>query len=485
MIKRFYIFLSAISLFRMGYALFLSAAPQEAYYWNYSRHPALSYFDHPPLAAYLIRLTTLPGVGNFTVHLSAIITSFIMSLVIYRLASLLFDETTAFWSGVAINLTFIYALGSLIITPDTPMLLFWCLAMLACLEIDRGAGKFWWILLGLFLGAGFMSKYPIIFAGTGALLFFLLSGRRIKWLGTIWPYASVLAALAAASPVVIWNYQHGWASFIFQTGRRAGEISRFRPDYFFGYIGTVIGIYGIVPIPLLFAGIWNSINKFIGGKSSSHALIVCFSLPLLVFLFPLSAVSWVKMNWTAPAFIGIFISAAAYYFYKANSSRLVRIWGKVTMIFLAVTFVLVHIIFLLPDLYLGKGDLHVGWERLAENVESVRKSVPSPYFICGYEYKTASELAFHLPDHPETVSNNILGRPGLQYDFWCDPDTLLGYNAILIYDKRNAIKTPSEITRRFEKVEYDSAVKIEKGGKEVTEFYILRCYNYRGPLGSK
>jgi len=476
--KKFYTFLAAITVFRLGYAFILPVAPQEAYYWNYSRHTALSYFDHPPLAAYFIKLTTIFGVSGFSVHLAAIVLSFLMSLVIYRLALMLFDDKTAFWSAAAINLTFIYALGSMIITPDTPMLLFWCLSMVACCRIDQGGGKIWWILLGFFLGAGFMSKYTIIFAGLGALLYFALSRKRIRWFKTIWPYVAVAAAIITALPVIIWNYQNDWASFAFQTGRRVGEMSRFRPDFFFGFIATVIGIYGIVPIPLLVAGIWNSIKRFIWGNFSNHALIACFSVPLLIFLLPVSAISWVKMNWTAPVFIGIFISAVAYYFLKTD--ELVRIWGKVSMVFLILSFIAVHAVIMVPDIYLGKGDYSVGWDRLARRIETVRKDVPEPYFICGYEYKTASLLAFHLKDHPETVSNTIIGRPGLQYDFWCDLDTLVGYNAVFVYDERNKLKDLSELTDRFEKVEFDSAIHIEKGGKKVTEFYIFRCYNYRG-----
>ena len=470
--------MTAITVFRLGYALFLPIAPQEAYYWNYGRHAALSYFDHPPLAAYFIKLTTILGVTGFSVHLAAIILSIFTSLVIYRLGSILFDEKTAFWSAVAINLTFIYALGSMIITPDTPMLLFWCLSMVACFRIDRGGGKIWWIFLGFFIGAGFMSKYTAIFAGLGALLYFVLFRRRIGWFKTIWPYAAITVALITALPVLIWNYQNDWASFAFQTGRRAGEMSEFRPDFFFGFLGTVVGIYGIIPIPLLFAGIWNSVKRSIWGNFSNHALIACFSVPLLIFLIPVSVISWVKMNWTVPAFIGIFISATAYYFLK--SGKLVQIWGKISVIFLLLSFVIVHIVILLPGTYLGKGDYSVGWDRLARRVETLRKDLPEPYFICGYEYKTASLLAFYLKDHPETVSNNIIGRPGLQYDYWCDPDTLVDYNAVFVYDKRNKIKDLSELTERFEKVEFDSALHIEKGGKEVTEFYIFRCYSYRG-----
>ena len=35
---------------------------QEAYYWTYAQHPDLSYFDHPPMVAWLIWLGTLIGV---------------------------------------------------------------------------------------------------------------------------------------------------------------------------------------------------------------------------------------------------------------------------------------------------------------------------------------------------------------------------------------------------------------------------------------
>ncbi|UCC80302.1 MAG: glycosyltransferase family 39 protein [Candidatus Zixiibacteriota bacterium] len=476
--RKFYSFLFGIAVFRLGFAFFLPAAPQEAYYWNYSRHAALSYFDHPPLAAYFIKLTTIFGVSGFSVHLAAIILSTLSSIVIYRLASLLFDDTTAFWSAVAINLTFIYALGSMIITPDTPMLLFWCLSMLACYSIDRDRGKIWWILLGFFIGAGFMSKYSMVFAGLGAFLYFVLSRKRVKWFTTIWPYVALIVAVITTLPVLIWNYQNDWASFAFQTGRRVDEMGRFRPDFFFGFIGAVIGIYGIVPIPLLFAGIWHSIKGFLWGNFSNHALIVCFSVPLLLFLIPVSAKSWVKMNWTTPAFIGIFIAATAYYFTK--KSRLVQTWGKISIGFLILSFIAIHTLALIPGIYFGRGDYFTGWDRLARRIETVRKDVPEPYFICGYEYKTASLLAFYLDDHPETVSNTIIGRPGLQYDYWCDPDTLVGYNAVFVYDKRNKLKSPSELADRFEKVEFDSGIHIEKGGKEITEFYIFRCYNYRG-----
>ena len=40
-------------------AFLIDLAPQETYYWNYAEHPALSYFDHPPMIAWII------GAGQF------------------------------------------------------------------------------------------------------------------------------------------------------------------------------------------------------------------------------------------------------------------------------------------------------------------------------------------------------------------------------------------------------------------------------------
>ena len=480
MSKKLIYFISGVTVFRLLYAIILPIAPQEAYYWNYSRHPALSYFDHPPFAAYLIKLTTSLGVSNFSIHLAAIILSVLMSLAVYRLASLLFDEKVGFWSVVAINLTFIYALGGLVITPDGPMILFWVMSMIACYQIDRTGDRIWWILLGIFLGAGFISKYPMMFAVLGTFLFFISSNERKKWLTTIWPYMAMLAALIVALPVVYWNYQNGWASFLFQTQRRAGEIAGFRPDFFFGFIGTVIAIYSMVPLPLLFAGIGNSVVRALRERSSNHALLAWFSVPLIIFLLPLAARSWVKMNWTAPAFIGLFLAGVAYYFRLSKTRRWVRLWGKASIITLIATFIMVHVVILLPGFYFGKGDYFSGWESLASRIGEIRADMPEPYFICGYEYKTASMLAFYLDGHPETLSNNIVGKGGLQYDYWSDPDTLVGYNAIFIYDERVEYKTPERLADLFDSVSPEEILTVKKGGKILTKFHIFRCYGYYG-----
>ena len=478
--------MGSISIFRLLYAVILPLAPQEAYYWNYSRHPALSYFDHPPMAAYLIKLTTLLGTSSFSIHLAAILLSIPMTWAIYRLASALFDEWVGFWSAVVINITFIYAIGALIITPDCPMLLFWALSMIACYRIDQRDSNIWWILLGIFVGAGFVSKYPIVFAALGAIIFFLSSKERRNWFATPWPYLSAIVALIVASPVIYWNYTHNWASFAFQTSKRTGEMTRFRPDFFFGYIGTIVGIYGLLPLPLLIAGIWRSIIESFRNYSSRHWLIISFSVPLVLFLLPVSARSWVKMNWTAPAFIGWFIAATAYYRDFANDKRWVRILGKTSVIFLFIVIVIGHLVFGIANVVFGSGDYFSGWKELASKVSEIRKQMPEPYFITGTEYKIPSELAFYLPDHPETIGPHAIGKEGLEYSYWCDPDTLIGRNAIVVfYGNKNETGYEEYLKSYFAEVTPGENLDLERNGRMVKSFNIYRCHNYLGIKDNK
>jgi 4-amino-4-deoxy-L-arabinose transferase-like glycosyltransferase len=478
--KKFVLFLGTITSIRLLYAVILPLAPQEAYYWNYSRHPALSYFDHPPMAAYFIKLTSLVGTSAFSIHLAAVILSVVMTVAIYRLATLLFDDWVGFWSAVVINFVFIYSLGSVIITPDSPMLLFWVLAMIACMEIGRGGGRLWWILLGVFLGAGFDSKYPIVFAGLGALIFFLSSRERRRWFATPWPYAAVLTAFVVTFPVIYWNYAHDWASFAFQTTRRTGEMARLRWDYFFEYIGTMLGIYGVLPFPLLLAGIWKSLKDAFKTRGATQVLLAAFSLPLVLFLLPVSLRSWVKMNWTAPAFIGWFIAGVAYYRANAGERRWVRVWGKISLAFLTVAIIVIHILAPLPGLYLGKGDYYAGWKELAAGVERERAEMTKPYFIAGSEYKISSQLAFYLKDRPETVGNNVLGQNALQYNYWTDPDTLSGYNALYVSDNSDISEFSTELKKQFRQISEPIIFPVKKGGKIVRNYYIYRCYGYLG-----
>ena len=78
----------AIYFIRLLIVFTMGIMPQDAYYYLYSEHLDFSYFDHPPMVAYKLRLFTL----NLWKSVVAIkLTEFIVTLLslfaFYRLAN--------------------------------------------------------------------------------------------------------------------------------------------------------------------------------------------------------------------------------------------------------------------------------------------------------------------------------------------------------------------------------------------------------------
>jgi dolichol-phosphate mannosyltransferase len=81
-----------------------------------------------------------------------------------------------------------------------------------------GARPSAWLCAGLALGLGLISKYSIGLLGLVTAVFMVLDPPSRRWFRRWEPYAGVLVAAAVFSPVVIWNAQHEWASFVFPDG---------------------------------------------------------------------------------------------------------------------------------------------------------------------------------------------------------------------------------------------------------------------------
>src|ERR1700676_784548 len=81
---------------RLVYLGSVELLPEEAYYWNYSRHLDIGYLDHPPMGAWLIRLGPAAfGQSQFGVRVGAMCCGVVTSVFAYRLTRNLFDEASA------------------------------------------------------------------------------------------------------------------------------------------------------------------------------------------------------------------------------------------------------------------------------------------------------------------------------------------------------------------------------------------------------
>src|SRR5947208_6618268 len=215
----------ALVALRLVAAAFTPITFDEAYYWMWSKHLAGGYYDHPPMVAVVIRLgTMIAGDTELGVRLVSIVLALPMSWAVYRTAAILFGGVrVATTAALLLNITLMAAVGTLIVTPDAPLLVassfvLFCLAKV--LATERGA---WWLAVGAAVGAALLSKYTALFFGP-AILIWLVSVPKLRhWLISPWPYLGGMVALAIFSPVIFWNVDHHWVSFIKQIGSARSE----------------------------------------------------------------------------------------------------------------------------------------------------------------------------------------------------------------------------------------------------------------------
>src|ERR1700730_16716751 len=115
--------LSLVAL-RLAAAAWTPLTFDEAYYWMWSKHLAGGYYDHPPMVAVVIRLgTMLAGDTELGVRLVSILLALPMSWAGYRTAAILFGgQRVASTATLLLNVTLMAAVGTMIVTPDAPLL---------------------------------------------------------------------------------------------------------------------------------------------------------------------------------------------------------------------------------------------------------------------------------------------------------------------------------------------------------------------------
>ncbi|MGH6882277.1 MAG: glycosyltransferase family 39 protein, partial [Hypericibacter sp.] len=284
--------------------------PTEAYYWLWSRYPAISYYDHPPMVAgWIWAGTQIFGTTTLGIRIASILSVLATSAALYATGRVLFEPAIAARAALWSNVTLLAAVGGFVATPDAPSTFFWALSFLCLAIVFRTGRGAWWLAVGLFAGLGAMSKYTDLFLGLGILLALVIDRDLRRWFASPWLWAGGALALIAFSPVLLWNHEHGWASFGFQFGRLAG--TGFTPSHLAEYVGGQIALLN--PFIAVFAAL--AILLWVRGPAVRWRREIGFSLatvtPLILYMLFHATHDRVDGGWLAPAYPAVALSAAA------------------------------------------------------------------------------------------------------------------------------------------------------------------------------
>ena len=242
--------LAALTLLRLVIAATTPLAPDEAYYWVWSHALAAGYPDHPPMVALWIRLGTLiAGDGALGIRLLGPVSVAIASLLLVDAGDRLLPGRNAGLRAAALtNATLLFGVGAVVMTPDTPLLFFWTCCLWATARLMRSGNALWWLAVGLFAGLALASKYTAVLLWFGVGAWLLATPAMWFWLLRPAPWLGASIGAAVFLPVLVWNADHGWASFVRQGSRTVA----WQPANAVRFLGELIaGQFGLVT-PLIF-----------------------------------------------------------------------------------------------------------------------------------------------------------------------------------------------------------------------------------------
>ncbi len=311
-----------------GYVALSAVVPpadDEFYYWCWAQTPQLSYFDHPPMTAVMIRATTaLFGDSLVALRLPACLTNVIVIAIIGWLT------VPRRWVPVLL-LTPLFSYGAVIVTPDTPLLLFWSLYVAWLVVVHRKLtpesgeeGSIplgMWLVGGAILGCGMLGKYTTGLAVPAGFATFLLA--RASWRKWLPGYAlHGVIALLVFSPVILFNIERDFAPLKFQWNHAmAGKEPGWKP--FGEFAGMQILLVGTMPFLLLPWVVWKW--RELAADPKLRVCSAMFAIPFAFFLYKATR-GPLEGNWGLACFVSCW-PIAVYWFEKVAAERA---WLRVT-----------------------------------------------------------------------------------------------------------------------------------------------------------
>ncbi len=313
-------------LVKLILAALIPLSADEAYYWVWSQRPQLSYFDHPPMVAWLFYLGHFLEPFMHAVRWPAVILGHCMLLAWYFiLKDRVPFEKIKIWVYLVL-FSPLLGFGSLIVTPDLPVLFFWSVSILVALKALEEKSLLAYFFLGMSLGLGFCSKYHIVLFVPCLLAYLLLEKkwREVRWVGILVTFCS---GLLFCAPVLLWNLQNNFASFEFQI-KHGLEKSSYNPEWTVSYIlGQILILF-----PLVF---WAALRVKVPQKMR---WLYYFAWGPLLFFLATSFRALVEANWPIIAYPAALALAMLHPRMQDWLKYYIGFWGVVFSVVIATLF---------------------------------------------------------------------------------------------------------------------------------------------------
>ena len=492
-INKILIWLLVISAVVRGVlAAWLEFGNDEVYYWTYALYPDWSHFDHPPMVGWVIQLFSLNLLfdSEFFIRLASVVIMTANTYIIFRIGKELKDATTGLYAALLYTASiYAFVITGIFIMPDTPLMLFWLLAIWSAVRsLSLSKGRFF-ILFGLFSGLAMLSKYSGVFLWVGMGLYILVFNR--KQLKNPYLYLSLLISAICCIPFLYWNIKYNFASLSFHGERVGGGTLNFSTfgtelagEFFYNNpVNFVLAIFAVVAV----------FKKRLNLEKSTQRLILCIALPMIALFWVFSLTRPTLPHWNAPAYVSLILLSAAYLKDKHETLPQSLIAAlSVLLITLVVGVAEIKTGFIPLDKHtepeqIGHDDFTVdmyGWRQLGEKFADFRAQkiaegvmneedgiVANQWFpLANLDYYVARPLGLRVMG---------LGWPAFLHKYlWINDERggfHLGENYWFLSDSRYPKDPKTTYQWYFKEIELVGVIEIDRCGKPAKNFFVYTC----------
>jgi 4-amino-4-deoxy-L-arabinose transferase-like glycosyltransferase len=499
---------AAWHLFYLASSCPLDLAPDEAHYWDWSRHLDWSYYSKGPLVAWLIRLScdlfgswSLAWCGTLmpAVRLPAVLSGALLLTALYVLTVQVYGRDRLALAVVAAALCLpVVATGSSLMTIDAPFTCCWAWA---------------WPAAGLVVALGLLAKYTMILwpASLGLFLLFTPEHRAQLFRRGFW----ILLAVSALGgvPILLWNAGHDWVTF-HHLFNLSGVVSRDNQGPHWHPLGPLVYLGGQCALLLVFwFVVWVlAMVAHRPGVETDAGLgyLWWLSAPTfgLFLAFGLKTGGG-EVNWPVTAYLSGLVLLAGWLARQVTDPT--TWYRRLTQVNLG----LVCVLGLAGTAYLHYGDRLYpmlgpllktptpqnpmplraidptcrlrGWRTLAHQVDALRATLRASEgqdpVLAGLIWNLPGELGFYCEGQPQAVSlGPVFGDRHSQYDFWpgpvADPERYRG-RTFLVVGVIDDAHLPL-LEQAFDTVDPPVRVDHYEQGQPVAAWSVRTCHGFKG-----
>jgi hypothetical protein len=466
----------------------------ESYAVAVARQLSLSYFDHPPLhfwlAGTMARLAH--SESGEVVRFPFVVCFAATTWLMYRIGARFFGENAGALAALLLNISAVFSVttGGWVL-PDGPLMLLMLAAVAVIADIlfggpvqmVRGSDTFRWVVAGVFTGFAMLSKYHGVFVLAGTFLFLLTSAPHRKWLARPGPYLGALIACAMFTPVIAWNHEHGWTSFVFQGGRAAGRGGIHVDTMLASLGGQAAYVLPWIWVPLMVM-LWHALRT--GPRDAARWFLVCLGIgPIAVFTLIALRGDPGLPHWEAPGYLMLFpILGAAVAARLERGDKLAKRWLRwSTWAFIALVVVLATqtangwMERIAPSLF-AKGDPTtdmISWRELRPALDA-KGMLAHGEFLAAPSWIQAGQAALGTgPDIPVLC---LCSDPH-HFFYMNDDRTFLGRDAVFVKKIKPKDDVVAAFSPYFDSFQLADTLVIHRAGAEAIRVGIYRARGFK------